>query len=180
MTWWKYEIGLWTGKCRLTQIQLNKRKRLFLPKNIIPCTHFSLFFNNSLIQQAATQKHLSLKLDQKLTFQYHVNEKIKKSMKGIGLLRKLQPVLPRTSLLTIYKSFIITHLDYGDVAYDQPSIDAFSNKLKTIQTKCSFSNTRAIKGTSGEKLYRGLGLKYLQQRRWMRRLWQFCKVVSTK
>ena len=27
-------------------------------------------------------------------------------MKGIGLLRKLQPILPRIYLLTIYKSFI--------------------------------------------------------------------------
>ena len=40
-------------------------------------------------------------------------------MKGIGLLRKLQSILPRTSLLTIYKSFIRPRLDYGDVDYDQ-------------------------------------------------------------
>ena len=39
-------------------------------------------------------------------------------MKGIGLLRKLQSILPRTSLLTIYKLFIRPHLDYGDIVYD--------------------------------------------------------------
>ena len=33
-----------------------------------------------------TQKHLVLMLDHKLKFQYHVNEKIIKGMKGIGLL----------------------------------------------------------------------------------------------
>ena len=38
----------------------------------------------------------------------------------------------------------------------------------------------AIKGTSREKLYQELGLEYLQQRRWMRRLCLFYKVVSTK
>ena len=69
-------------------------------------------------------------LDHKVTFQYHANEKIKKVMKGIGLFRKLQPVLPRTSLLTIYKSFIRPHLDYGDVVYDQLSNDGFLTKLK--------------------------------------------------
>ena len=43
-------------------------------------------------------------------------------MKAIGLLRKLQSILPQTSLLTVYKSFIRPHfLDYGDVVYDQPS-----------------------------------------------------------
>ena len=42
-------------------------------------------------------------------------------MKGIDLLQKLQSILPQTSLLTIYKSFIRPYLDYGDAAYDQPS-----------------------------------------------------------
>ena len=33
----------------------------------------------------------------------------------IGLLRKLQKILPRPPLITIYKSFIRSHLDYGDI-----------------------------------------------------------------
>ena len=74
-------------------------KRLIFQK-IILGTHPSLFFNNSIIKQATTQKHLDLTLDYKPTFQYHVNEKIKKNMKGISLLQKLQSILPGTSLLT--------------------------------------------------------------------------------
>ena len=62
-------------------------------------------------------------LDQKLTFQYHVNGKIKKAIKGIGLPRKPQPILPRISLLTIYKLFLRPQLDYGEVVYDQTSND---------------------------------------------------------
>ena len=53
-------------------------------------------------------------------------------MEGIGLLQKLQSILPQTTLLTIYKLFMRPHLDYGDVVYDQPSNDAFSNKLETV------------------------------------------------
>ena len=101
-------------------------------------------------------------------------------MKGIGLLRKLKSTLPRTSLLTIYKSFITPHLDYGDVVYDQPSNDVFSNKLETVQYNAALAITGAIKGTSREKLYQELGLEYFQQRRWMRSLCLFYKVVSTK
>ena len=83
-------------------------------------------------------------------------------MRGIGLLRNLQSILPWTSLLTIEKSFIGPHLDYGDIVYDQPSNDAFSNKLETIQYDAALANTGAIKGTSRDKLYQELGLKYLQ------------------
>ena len=101
-------------------------------------------------------------------------------MKGIGLPQKLQSILLRTSLVIIYKLFIRPHLDYGDVVYDQPSNDAFSNKLETVQYNAALAITGAIKGTSREKLYQELGLEYLQQRRWMRRLCLFYKVVSTK
>ena len=54
-------------------------------------------------------------LDEKLNFNHHVKEKIAKANKGIGLIRKLAHVLPRQSLLTIYKLFIRPFFDYGDI-----------------------------------------------------------------
>ena len=99
-------------------------------------------------------------------------------MKGIALLRKL--FYFTSNIFIIYKSFIRPHLDYGGAVFDQPSNDAFSNKLETVQYNAALAITGAIKGTSREKLYQELGLEYLQQRRWMRRLCLFYKVVSTK
>ena len=92
-------------------------------------------------------------LDYKLTFQYHVNEKIKKAIEGISLLRKLQSILLGTSLLITYKLFIRPHLDHADVVYDQASNYAFCNKLETVQYNAALAITGAIKGTSREKLY---------------------------
>ena len=48
--------------------------------------------------------------------------------KAIGLLRKLQNTLPRPSFLTMYKSFIRPHLDYGDIIYDQVHSGSFQQK----------------------------------------------------
>ena len=59
-----------------------------------------------------------------------MKEKIEKANKGIGLIRKLAHVLPRQSLLTIYKSFIRTHLDYGDKIFDQPNNESFCNLIE--------------------------------------------------
>ena len=53
-------------------------------------------------------------------------------MKRVGLLRRLQTMLPQTFLLTIYDSFIKPHVDYGDVIYDQPLSEYFSNNIETI------------------------------------------------
>ena len=48
----------------------------------------------------------------------------------MGLLRKFQQFLPRASLLTIYKTFIRSRLDYADINYDQAYNSAFHDKLK--------------------------------------------------
>ena len=45
-------------------------------------------------------------------------------MKGIGLWRELELILPHCCVFTIYKSFIRNHLGYGDVICDQPSNDS--------------------------------------------------------
>ena len=71
-------------------------------------------------------------------------------------------------------------MNYNDAVNDQSLNDAFSNKLETVQYNAALAVTGAIKGTSREKVYQELGLEYLQQIRWRRRLCLFYKVVSTK
>ena len=69
-------------------------------------------------------------LDEKLNFQTYIKEKIAKANKGIGIIHKLAKVLPRESLITIYKSFVRPHIDYGDIIYDQPNNDSFCNMIE--------------------------------------------------
>ena len=71
-------------------------------------------------------------LDDKLNFGEHLKYIANKVNKSIGLLRKLQNLLPRRSLVTIYKSFIRLHIDYGDVIFDQAYIKSFHKKLENF------------------------------------------------
>ena len=77
----------------------------------------SLVFNNVL--QASSQKRLGVTLDVKLTFSEHLSNVLNQVNKTIGLLHKLQNLLSRSTLITIYKVFVKLHLDYGDILYDQ-------------------------------------------------------------
>ena len=52
---------------------------------------------------------------------------------SIGMIRKLQQIILRAVLLTIYKSFLRPHLDYGDVIYDHALNESFQNKLEPVQ-----------------------------------------------
>ena len=132
------------------------------------------------IVKAASQKRLGLNLDTKLTFNDHINENIGKAIIAVGLLRKLQYFLRRSSLLTIYISFVRLHLDYGDVIYDQTSNATFSSKVESMQFNAALAITGVNRDSVPEKLYQGLEPEYLHDRRWMRRLCLFYKVLLNK
>ena len=90
--------------------------------------------------------------------------------KTIGIIRKLQNVLPRSALITIYKSFIRRHLDYRDIIYDKAFNESFHAKLESLQYNATLAITGAIRGSSSEKVYEELGLETLKSRRWYRKL----------
>ena len=119
-------------------------------------------------------------LDPKLYFLENSKNIQAKVSKSIALLRKLQTILPRPTLLTIYKAFIRPHLDCGDTIYDQAYNDSFHQKLESIQYNAALAITGAIRGNSSEKLYQELGLESLQQRRWYRKLCTFLKIIKEK
>ena len=96
------------------------------------------------------------------------------------MIRKLQPIIPRAALLTIYKSFLRPHLDYGDVIYDRAFNESFQNKLESVQYNAALAITGAIRGSSREKLYQELGLESLKSRRWYRKLCLFFKLIKNK
>ena len=61
-------------------------------------------------------------------------------------------------MLTNYKCFVETHLDYGDIIYDQASDNSFHQKIESLQCNAALANTGAIRGTSREKNYQELSL----------------------
>ena len=76
---------------------------IFSPKTSLnSLSHPLIKFNNDGISKCPHQKHLGIVLDSKLNFSAHVDQKIKKCNRVIGLTRQLSVTLPRNALLTIY------------------------------------------------------------------------------
>ena len=74
-----------------------------------------------------------MQLDKKLNFNTHINEKIAKANKGTGIIHKPACVLPRESLIIMYKLFGGTNIDYGYIICDQPNNDSFCNMIERVQ-----------------------------------------------
>ena len=96
-------------------------------------SHPPLTFNNNSVKQV---KHLGVYLDSRLNFREHLQNMFNKTNKTISFLRKLQNNLPRAPLITIYKSFIRPHFDYGDILMIKRLIILFmkgSNRFNIMQ-----------------------------------------------
>ena len=124
--------------------------------------HPSLYIHQNLVKSSSTHKRLAMVLDTKLDFNLHLKNVQNKTNKTIGFLRKLQNTLLRASLITIFKSFIRPHLDYGRIIYDQAYNTSFHKNIESIQYNDALAITGAVRGASTENLYQELGFKSIQ------------------
>ena len=132
----------------------------------------------SFVHLCESQKHLDIILEKNPNFYEHIERKIKICNVLIGTIRHLFVHLPRKSLPTICKSFVQLRVDYGDIIYDNPVNESIINKLKKVHYQAYMAITDAIQGTSCESLYKELGLKSLQSRRWYRKMMFFYKILK--
>ena len=150
--------------------------------------HPVLFFNGTAVKTLDQQKHLGLILDKKLNFTKHINEKIGKALKNVGIIKHLSRYLPIKTLEQMYKSLARSHLDYCDIIYHSPSVlrqpplgmtlNSLMQKIERVQYQAALAVTGTWQGTSRSKLYEELGWESLSERRWCRRILQLHKIIS--
>ena len=117
-------------------------------------------------------------LDDKLNFGECFKYIVNKFNKSIGLLCKLQKLLQRRSLVTIYKTFIRLHSDYGDMIFDLAYNKSFHEKVETFQYDTLLNiiiRVGSTRGTSKEKLNQEIDFEPVQHRCWFHKLCTFCK-----
>ena len=176
------KISNWVFQWKMSfNPDINKQaQEVVFPRRLQKPNNPSLTLNGTSATQSEIQKHLGRFLDSKLDFKEHVQNVLNKISKKIGLLRKLQKILPRPPWITIYKSFIRSLLDYRDIIYDQACKVPFHQKVDSIQYNTALAITGAIRGTSREKLYPELGFESLVSRRWYLKLCCFREVFKTQ
>ena len=156
-----------------------KRKSLYHP---------DLFFNGCVVSRSAEHQHLGMILQSKLSFEKHLNDKIIKAKKIIGIIKHLNVFLPFKTLNVMYKTLVRSHFDYCDVVYDIPQLINpvnFESKLhylmeniEKVQYQAALAVTGAWQGSNRMKLYENIGWESLSERRLFKRLLQLHKIIT--
>ena len=126
----------------------NQAHENFFPHKRSIASYPPVTLNNTPVAQTNSPKDLGIQLDKKLNFKEHHNKVESKINKTISIICKLQNVLTRLALLTIYKSFIRPYLDHGDIIYDKAFNNSFHAKLVSLQYNTTLTITGAIRGSS--------------------------------
>ena len=165
---WKMEFNPDITKQAIEVIFSHKKKKI---------THPPLLFNGIPVKRESHTQHLGVILDQRLNFRIHIQEKIKKANKGLGLLRFLSKYTTRPVLDKMYKMYVRPHLDYGDVIYHDQLKDSMQ-LLESVQYQAALIVTGCWKGSSKAKVYADLGWESLSDRRYFRRLSMFYQIKN--
>ncbi len=126
--------------------------------------NLNLTINNEKIEQVTEFKYWGVFLDDKLTFDKHVEYIHGKAVKKMGIVHKARNFLDRSTSVLLYKSLVLPHLDYCDTVYSCTSA-ANLDKLQKIQNGACRTLLLADKRTPIEEMHQELGLLSLKQRR---------------
>jgi hypothetical protein len=139
--------------------------------------HPVLYLDNSPITRVTHHKHLGLNISQDLTWGLHITEITDKANRRLGILRSLKYKLNKLSIERIYFAFIRPILEYGDVVWDNISIE-LSNLIEKVQLNAARIVVGATAKCSSEGLYSETAWDTLKNRRLIHSLSLMYKIVN--
>ncbi len=147
------DLNLISSWCLKWGFKINSLKTtgiIFSNKNIASFTA-SLNIDGRPIIFYNTVKLLGVMFDSHMTWKAHIDYLVQKSVKGLNLIRCISGTswgANQFILLVLYKSLILSSLDYCCFTYDSSASTSNLNKLKSIQYKSLLIATGAMRGTS--------------------------------
>ena len=92
-----------------------------------------LRINNANIDEVQNFNFLGLQVSSDITWNLHINEISKKISRIIGILKKLQLIVPKNVLLTIYNTLILPHINYCLLVWGSKSGKILQLQKKAIR-----------------------------------------------
>ena len=103
----------------------------------------SVLMNGTQVKQVATTKSLGVTIDDKLSWNCHIEKLTKKIASGIGAMKRVRHLVPPATLHLIYQALIQPHFDYCSTVWGTCGV-TLQDKLQKLQNRAArvliFSN----------------------------------------
>lgn len=159
---WCNKTGFTFSTTKTNVLICQRKKRVHPPK-----ISLSIIINQTILECVSQFKFLGVILDSKLKWIPHLKKLKEKAFKNINLLKIISSSKYKTStenLLNIYKTLILTKLEYGSVAYHTATASNLK-LLDPIHHKCIRICLGAFRTTPIQSLYVESNIPSLDNRR---------------
>ncbi|KAK3089125.1 hypothetical protein FSP39_001036 [Pinctada imbricata] len=141
-----------------------------------PEFHYSLLGNT--LEQVKEEKDIGVIIDEKLSFDQHISEKVKKANSMFGVIRRIFQHFDDKSFIPIYKALVRTHLEYASSVWSPYKVKHIE-MVEGVQRRA----TKQIPGYADltyEERLRKLKLPTLKYRRYHGDMIEMYKIISGK
>ena len=105
-----------------------------------------ILIGNNPIGRTDVHKFLGVYIDEKITFDHHISKLCSKISRGIGIIRRVKPLVPNDVLRQLYYSFVHSHYTYAITSYQsaylnqtQKLINLINKALKIVLNRNSLT-----------------------------------------
>ena len=124
-----------TNWIKANKLSLNIQKTNYMIfSNSIAHLPDQVIFDNAVIKEVQTTKFLGITIDNKLTWNYHIDNICKTISRNIGIINQVKRFLPKSVLLMLYSSLILPYLNYGVLAWGN-AVQTRIDKLLLLQKR---------------------------------------------
>ena len=109
-------------------------------------------------------KYHGVEIDQSLTWRDHVEKIAKKASGGIGVLRRVKHLIPYHTLITMFKSIVLSYFDYCSIVWGSCG-EGIRNRPQTLQNRAARVVTSSSYDRRSVEILDELGWDNLETRR---------------
>jgi hypothetical protein len=131
------------------------------------------------IKRVSYSKTLGVVIDEHLTWQRQIENIQTKISKGIGMLRRIKKIVPKTTLIKVYNAIILPHFDYCSLVWDNCS-DYLIDKLQKLQNRAARVITSKTYETRSCDVLKELQWQPLKERLKHKKLFFMHKIRNNK
>ena len=127
------KVDDWFGKNKLS-LNYNKSSYMIMGNRLSARNSFNLLINSNIIPRSNTVKYLGVILDNKLTWQPHIDNISKKLSKCCSMFFKLRYYVPLSTLKVLYYGMFNSVLQYSLINWGRASL-CHVQKIKILQNR---------------------------------------------
>ena len=143
-------VSLWY-KCNKLTLNVKKSNIMLIHRRKNINGNINVTINGAKLQQTDNVKYLGLYIDNKLQWHNHINNLCKTITKKLGMMNRTSKFVNKSTLIQMYKSFIMPSLDYADTIWSgcskflQHKLQVLQNRAaRIIEQNFDFINTRGL------------------------------------